>query len=121
LGYKPVWGFDHDPESIRVASANAAWNRVRERVELGVLDVGRLLRRPSKRYSLVCANLLANLLIEHADRLKAQVEPAGRLIVAGILREEFASVVRCYEATGMRLEGSREEGEWTSGTLVMEA
>ena len=109
--------FDFDPESIRVASANARRNRVLGRMELKRFDVARLSRRPAERYSVVCANLLGNLLIEHAERLIAQVDPGGSLIVAGILREEFDAVVRCYEGKGMRLAGSRAEGEWKSGRL----
>jgi ribosomal protein L11 methylase PrmA len=68
-------------------------------------------------YDLVCANLIAPLLIEHAQRLCARMHPRSRLVLAGILTEQFGGVQRCFERHGLELVRSRIEREWRSGTF----
>ena len=118
LGYRPVTAFDCDPEAVRVARANARANGVLERIRLSRGDVRELSRAPSRRHQLVCANLIANLLLEERDRIVAQVAKEGCLVLAGILRSEFEQVVNHYKAAGLRLVASRARNEWRSGALV---
>jgi ribosomal protein L11 methyltransferase len=117
LGYRPVDALDFDTESVRVARANARQNRVARQLRLAQADVTRLPRRPARRYSVVCANLMANLLLAERDRIIARVAPEGWLLLAGILKVEFARVEAAYRAAGLRLVASRAEGEWRSGAF----
>lgn len=117
LGYAPVTGCDADPEAIVVARRNAADNGLDQAVHLTRGDVARLPIRPTRPHEVVCANLTADLLQQHATRLWAQVRPGGRLVLAGILTEEFDRLRRQYEALGGTLERHRSRGEWTSGTF----
>lgn len=117
LGYAPVTAFDFDAEAVRLARANAAANAVADRVRPRRADVRELPARGA-RFSLVCANLLADLLLETRDRLIARVAPQGRLVLAGILRGEFEEVRGAYEAAGLRLLTSRARNEWRSGAFV---
>ena len=57
LGYAPVDAFDYDPQSIRVARANARRNGVSARIRFWRQDVTRLPCPAPKKYFLVCANL----------------------------------------------------------------
>lgn len=117
LGYDPVAAFDLDPEAVRSARANAALNAVADRVRPVRRDLCRLPRRPTQRFDLVCANLLADLLLAERGRLTACVAPGGRLVLAGILAREFETVRAAYAAAGWRLVASRTEGEWRSGVF----
>jgi ribosomal protein L11 methyltransferase len=117
LGYREVFGFDNDPEAVRVALANARLNRVADRLALRQADV-RKFRPPRQGYTVVCANLISNLLLEQRDRIISWLAPGGRLVLAGILRTEFGGVREAYEATGLRLLRSRAEKEWESGSFV---
>ncbi len=117
LGYAPVEALDLDPEAVRSARANAALNAVADRVRPVRRDVRRLPLRPGRRFDLVCANLLADLLLAERRRLAAQVAPGGRLVLAGILAEEFETVRAAYAAAGWRLVASRTEREWRSGAF----
>jgi ribosomal protein L11 methyltransferase len=118
LGYGPVDGFDYDPEAVRVARGNAQSNGVRARIRFRRADVKHLPRNPRRRYSVVCANLMANLLVEARPRIVAALEPGGCLLLAGILDTEFAQVRTAYEASGLELVASRAENEWRSGAFV---
>lgn len=118
LGYCPIVAFDYDPEAVRVAKANARANGVRGRIRFSRGDVRDLSVKPRRHYQLVCANLIANLLLEERDRIVAQVASDGCLVVAGILRTEFEQVVNAYQEAGLRLAASRAKKEWRSGALV---
>jgi ribosomal protein L11 methyltransferase len=117
LGYKPIRAFDFDPDSVRTARQNAVRNRVSDRVRLTRYDVTRLSSQAGKGYSLVCANLISNLLRDRAETIVARVGPGGVLVLAGILKEEFSKVREAYEAAGLRLVASRVEQEWRSGAF----
>jgi ribosomal protein L11 methyltransferase len=117
LGYAPIGALDNDPECVRVTRRNAARNRVADRLEVRQADVTRLPRRPPARpRDVVCANLLAPLLIETAPAIMAQVRPGGFLVVAGILKREFGDVARALEAVGGVLAAERIEGDWHSAS-----
>src|SRR5579862_8871714 len=109
LGYSPVFAMDFDPEAVRVARANARVNRVRPKLGIRRGDVTNLPIQPPRHYDLVCANLISTLLIAERRRIAAQLNPAGTLVLAGILKPEFTEVQKAYEALGWKLASSREE------------
>ena len=117
LGYNPVDAFDCDPQSVRVARANARRNRVASRIRFWRQDLARLPRRAERQYSLVCANLVASLFLDQRERLLARLRADGVLVVAGILEAEFARVQRAFTAAGLRLMSTDTEGGWRSGTF----
>jgi len=118
LGYAPVRAFDFDPQCVKVSHANARTNRVANKIRITRADLTRLPLRSAERYDVVCANLLANLLIAERDRILARVKPGGVLVIAGILKREFVEVQTVYEAAGWQLIASRAEKEWRSGSFI---
>jgi ribosomal protein L11 methyltransferase len=118
LGYAPVDAFDFDPQSILVAHANARRNGVSARIQLQRQDLTKLPRRGKRNYSLVCANLVSNLLLAEKGRILARLRRDGVLVVAGILKGEFAQVQQAFAAAGLRLVASRTEKEWRSGAFA---
>lgn len=120
LGYAPVHAFDFDPESVRVARANARVNRVGRRLGIARRDLTKLPLAAAKCYDLVCANLISPLLIAERQRIACRVNPGGALVVAGILRAEFGQVRAAFEALGFRIVASQNGREWASGTFLHE-
>jgi ribosomal protein L11 methyltransferase len=118
LGYAPVDGFDFDPEAVRIARENARKNRVLRKVHITGGDVTKLTLRRHKQYDLICANLISTLLVAERSRILCRLKDNGVLVLAGILKIEFASVQRAYEDAGMRLIASRAEKEWRSGAFT---
>ena len=117
LGYRPVHAFDFDPESVRVAKANARVNRVTRKLKITRGDVTKLPVKSEKKCHLVCANLISNLLIAEKKKIVAQVRRDGTLVLAGILAAEFSMVARAFEDLGMTLIVSKIENEWCSGSF----
>jgi ribosomal protein L11 methyltransferase len=116
LGYEPIHGFDHDPESVRVASTNALRNKVDRRIRFRQADLTEQPSRSRRKYDLVCANLLADLLTTESAKILNRVKAGGTLVVAGILSEEFNAVERRFLALGAQPLRTRIKGEWQSGS-----
>jgi len=118
LGAKPIEAFDFDPEAVRVAKENARRNRVERKLKLTQQDVTKIPRKPLRRFDLVCANLISNLLVAERERIIARVAPTGTLVLAGILQTEFDSVRKSFESRGLQLVRQRNEKEWASGAFI---
>jgi ribosomal protein L11 methyltransferase len=121
LGYQPVRAFDFDPEAIRVAHTNAQMNQVHGKLKIARDDVTKLSLRPARKYDLVCANLISNLLIAECRRIVAQLHRGGMLVLAGILRSEFPQVQTAFENSGLQLFRCKIEKEWRSGSFSFKA
>jgi ribosomal protein L11 methyltransferase len=121
LGYEPVAAFDFDPDAVRIARANARRNRVAQRLRIRRQNLEQLPLRAERTFDVVCANLIATLLITQSRRITARVAPGGCLVLAGILDTQFPTVRRHYERAGWRLVRTRREKEWRSGTFMLPA
>ena len=119
LGYSPIAAFDYDPESIRVSRQNVKKNRVQNRVRPRRQDLTRLPAQTNRRWDVICANLMADLLASQAEKIRARLPPGGRLIVAGILRSEFRHIRDIFVTLGLTLAENRVEREWQSGSFLL--
>jgi len=120
LGYSPVRALDFDAGAVGVARANVRANRVHQKLKILCGDVTKLPvcpRRPRQGYDLVCANLTSDLLIAERRRIAAQLNAGGTLVLAGILKSEFAQVRKAYKSLGLKLVSRRGEREWCSGSF----
>jgi len=120
LGYSPVFAFDFDLEAVSVARANARRNRVLHKIQIQQADITKRPKRGAEKYSLVCANLISNLLIAERDRIIATLRSDGVLVLAGILEKEFSQVRRAFEKAGLKMISSQTENEWRSGAFVFD-
>jgi ribosomal protein L11 methyltransferase len=117
LGYNPVEAFDFDPMAVSVARQNCILNKVQDKLSLSRKDLTKLPLRPGREFDLVCANLLADLLIPQRQRIVNRVVPGGVLVLAGILAREFAQVRAAFESVGLELIKTKVEREWQSGAF----
>ena len=110
-GFRDVRGFDNDPDAVRNANENAAANG------LGALFFEGDLSAPdvAAPADVVAANVLAPVLVRFAREVGALVNPGGRLILSGILDEQYAEVRAAYAALGFAELSSRLIGEWRTG------
>lgn len=118
LGFNPVAAFDFDRDAVRIAKQNAIRNRVEKRMRITCQDLTQLPLKSGLQYDIVCANLMADLLISQARKIANRVSPSGRLVLAGILDAQFPKVADTYAKLGWQLVHTRREKEWRSGTFV---
>jgi len=114
-GFREVRGFDNDPDAVRNANENAAANG------LGALFFEGDLSAPGVAASadVVAANVLAPVLVRFAREVGALVNPGGRLILSGILDEQYDEVRAAYTALGFAEISSRLIGEWRTGLFAL--
>jgi len=115
LGLSHVTAFDVDPTAVEIANKNAALNHVSNAIHSGVRSVEALdLDQP---FDIVAANILAPILLQHAESIAAAVTSASdaHLILAGILTTQYDDVIKRYEKLGFTEADRITEAEWTSG------
>ena len=117
LGYRPIFAFDFDPQSVYVARENIRTNLVANQVKLTRGDVLKLSLKPARQFDLVCANLISNVLMAAREQIVCRVKPGGTLVLAGILATEFGLIKKEFARSGMKLVASRVENEWCSGSF----
>jgi ribosomal protein L11 methyltransferase len=107
LGWAPVAGIDHDPESIAATLANADANGVV--VDARQLDIH---ADPLPHAPTIMANLLAPLLIELAAAMTA---PPDRLIAGGLAPDQADAVAAAFAVRHRLVERARRhDGDWTA-------
>ncbi len=120
LGVREVFGFDNDPEAVRVSEENAALNGLAGQVPFAVGDLVSGLAGRSA--DIVLANIQSDVLMRFVGELTRAVAPGGALILSGILARENAQVRAAFAAVvptwAMEF---REMGEWSDVLLVRPA
>lgn len=111
LGFAEVRGFDNDPDCLRVSNENAAINGVS--IPFALDD----LSHANPAADVVVANILAPVLIQFARQVAGSVAqgPQARLVVSGILDEQYAAVCAAYQAQGLEEVESLLVESWRSG------
>jgi ribosomal protein L11 methyltransferase len=113
-----VEAIDIDPESARVAAANARLNRVAGRVRArqgNGFDAASA--RTGAAFDLIVANILARPLIRMAPALAGRLAPGGTVVLSGLLKRQEASVLSAYRRAGLCLARRFPISEWQ--TLVL--
>lgn len=109
LGVRAVVGVDTDPLAVEATTANAARNGLEAVVEA---RRGTLPLATGPQFDLVCANLVAGLLVAMAPDLRAALRPGGRLLASGIFAEREGEVSEAFALAGLRVVGRRSETDW---------
>jgi ribosomal protein L11 methyltransferase len=106
LGAGHVWAVDNDPQALIATRDNAEKNGVTENIT--VVLPGAL---PDVQTPLLLANILAQPLMEFAERFATHVIPGGHIVLSGILTEQAEQVAACY-APWFRMEAPVYKNEW---------
>jgi ribosomal protein L11 methyltransferase len=116
LGYAPVEAWDFDPIAVDVARRNAEQNGLGLALAFEERD---LTKMPpgGRQFDVVCANLMSELLVAEKAKLASWLAPTGRLVLAGVLLEQFAQVEAAFCGLGMELVAAESLDEWRSGAF----
>lgn len=116
IGFTDIYGFDNDPDSVRISLDNEKLCGLDGRIEFKWADLKDGLAGQSG--DLLLVNILANVLCEHADLLCRSVRPGGWLVLSGILAREveevhavFAGAIEQSSSPAPDMD-ARIEGEW---------
>ncbi len=119
-----LWGrdilaSDIDETSVAIARENVGLNQVEDRVSLLTAagfdhpDIA-----AAAPFGFVFANILAGPLSELAPDMAARIAKNGRVMLAGLMTEQEAGVIKAYEKAGFRLLNRLEHDTWPVLLLV---
>ncbi len=114
LGAGEVKAFDYDPKAVEVAQLNASRNGVDE-LEIFEADVFEWKNR--KKFEIVAANLFSTVLIEALPLIRKWIKPGGRLILSGILYEQWKDVSATAKECGFELLEHKKIGKWVTASF----
>ncbi len=115
FGAAEVLGIDNDPEAVAAAEENVRRNGLEKIMRVAATPLASL----TGAYSLVVANIIHDTLLDMAPVLSGLVEPAGALVLSGILQgPQTDNIVRCFEQRGFRPESCTESAEWSALLFV---
>jgi ribosomal protein L11 methyltransferase len=114
LGSGPVLAYDIDAEAVRVAGENAALNGVAERLRVERGSLAELLAA-GESAPLVLANILARVLVDLFDQgLARLVDPAGLMVLSGILEAQAYEVRAALQRGGLTLAAQEQIEDWVA-------
>jgi ribosomal protein L11 methyltransferase len=117
LGAQAALGVDTDPEAVQAAQANGELNGVAERLEIKLGSVAEILGGVTTLRSapIVLANILAPVIVRLLDDgLAHLLDPAGVLVLSGILDEQAGEVEDALRAHGLSLLERLQIGDWVA-------
>lgn len=117
FGAAEVLGIDNDPEAVAAANQNVRRNGLEKIMRVAATPLASL----PGNYSLVVANIIHDTLLEMAPILGQLTEPAGTLVLSGILQgPQTENIVHCFQQRGFRLERCEKLTEWSALLLIKE-
>ena len=109
LGAPEAFACDIDPASIKVARENVALNNTPQ-VECAVSDL--LNAVPEKKYDLILANIVADIIIRLAPDAPRYLAKGGTMIVSGIITERADEVRDALRKNGFAVVKDATENGW---------
>lgn len=118
LGAERAFACDVDPTCVNVAYENAALNGVgRDRYTVRAGDVTadrELAREFGGGYDLVVANIVADVIVSLAPRVRPLLKPGGRFLCSGIIDDRAAEVESKLIGFGWEIEAKNSSEGWFS-------
>jgi len=111
LGAGQVKAIDIDPVAVEIAQQNIRQNGVESLVTVEHRDLAEFC---APEADLVTANLTAPVLCQLIERLIALTRPGGRMILAGIGREQWPQLHAVMTQKGLILEKTDRNEDWVA-------
>lgn len=109
LGAKDAIGVDIDENAVKVSRENAALNGVEDRLHT---VCGDLTDKVSGTFQLICANIVADVIIRLCPVIPRFLAPGGVFIASGIIDERIDDVRAALAEAGLSIEEQKESGGW---------
>ncbi len=116
LGAKEVFAYDVDPVAVRVAKENVEANGC-SNVTCGESDLLKDVD-DSEGYDLICANIVADIIVRMAPEVRRYLKDDGMLSVSGIIDGQTERVIKALEDGGLSLKHVEKDNDWNAMIFV---
>lgn len=110
LGATEGFGVDIDELAVKTAKENGKMNNLGE-PELKFV-CGDLADKVTKKYDVVVANIVADIIILFSTQVRAFMKPNAKFIASGIIDTRADEVVDALQSAGLKLVERIEHGGW---------
>jgi len=117
LGADLCRAYDIDPTAVRVARENIKDSGLAN-VTCDQSDLLKQVSLEGGRYDLVCANIVADIIIRMTPDVGGYMKDDAVLLASGIIAERCDDVVACFEANGFKVVEKLTDNDWC-GLAVM--
>lgn len=114
LGANTAIGVDIDAQSVKTAKENASINNVENKVQF---VVGDLAEKISGKYTVVCANIVADVIIRLFENVKDFMTEDGILIISGIIDIRKDDVLAAAKQKGFEIVSEHFKDNWCAYVL----
>jgi ribosomal protein L11 methyltransferase len=119
LGADFCRAYDIDPTAVRVARENIKDSGLTN-VTCDQSDLLKQVSLENGRYDLVCANIVADIIIRMTPDVGKYMKDDAVLLASGIIAERCDDVIACFEANGFKIVECLTDNDWC-GLAVMKA
>ena len=114
LGAKKAIGVDIDAQSVKTAKENAEINKIVEKTEF---IHGDLADKVSGKFKVVCANIVADIIIRLFENVSDYMEKDGVLIISGIIDLRKDDVLTKAKEFGFTVIEEQYKDNWCAFVL----
>ena len=111
LGARFCRAYDIDPTAVRVARENIKDSGL-ENVTCDQSDLLKQVSLEDGPYDLVCANIVADIIIRMTPDVGRYMKEDAVLLASGIIAERCDDVVECFEKNGFKVVEKLTDNDW---------
>ncbi|EEG31619.1 ribosomal protein L11 methyltransferase [[Clostridium] methylpentosum DSM 5476] len=112
LGARHAVGVDIDELAVKVAGENAALNRITE--EQAEFLCGDLTEQVSGQYDIICANIVADVIIKLCETVTQFMHKDSVLLCSGIIDQREDDVLLALSSAGLNVLEIKRENGWVA-------
>ena len=112
LGGGECKAYDIDPVAVKVARENIKDAGLEGRVTCDVSDLLRGVDSSNGGYDVICANIVADIIIRMTPDVGSLMNEGAVLLASGIISERADEVVECFASYGFSVIERAEENGW---------
>ena len=122
LGAKSAVAVDIDSRSVEIAKENADKNHIPDEMYKAycgnIIADEQLVSEIGGAYDLLCANIVADVLVAMSGKFSGFLKEGGTLIVSGILEDRKEEVIQMIKENGFTLNEIRQKDDWTAASVT---
>ena len=111
LGAEKCYAYDIDPVAVKVARENVK-DAGLDNVQCDVSDLLRGVDKSGGAYDVICANIVADIIIRMTPDISAFMHDGSVILASGIISERAEDVIECFEKHGLCVIERAEENGW---------
>ena len=116
LGAKSAVGVDIDELAVKVAQENAERNRVSDKLDL---ICGDLTEKVEGKYDVICANIVADVIIRMSHDICSFMKSGSILLCSGIIEPREPEVMNAMSECGLKHVTTLRERGWVAAAFTL--